>query len=829
MSTMATVREKHEISLPVEGMTCANCALTIEKGLGSLDGVEEVRVNFGSETAKVKFDPETVSPEAMAAKIADLGYQVPASERVLSLGGMTCASCARTIEQGLQALPRVISAEVNLATEKARVRYLSGELRPSDLIAAVENLGYTASLAGAEASETELEEAKEKSIRRQSRLFWTGVALAGPLFALSMARDFGLLGPWASQPWVNWLMLLLATPVQFYVGADYYRGSWKALKNRSANMDVLVALGSSTAFFYSLPVTVALSLGDHSLGHHVYFETAAVIITLIKLGKLLEARAKGQTTAALQKLMDLQSATARLLEESGEREVAVEELEVGDLVLVKPGEKIPIDGKIVSGDSSLDESMVTGESLPVEKSAGDSVVGGTVNGSGLLKIRVGRVGADTTLAKIIHLVEEAQGGKASVQLLVDRVAAVFVPAVIVIAVVTFLIWWLLVGAGFTAAVIRLVAVLVIACPCALGLATPTAIMVGTGRGAERGILFRRIEALERSREIDTIVFDKTGTVTEGKPVVTEIILAPDSPDSEEAPERWLLRLAAGAEKGSEHPLAAAIVKRAQEEGMELPPVDSFQARSGKGIAARVEGKDLLLGTQAWMREQKVDVSNLEAAYEALQGEAKTAVWVAVDGRAAGLIGLADQIKATSPAALDELRQLGLETVLLTGDNQRTADAIASQLGITRVSAEVLPDQKAARVRELQEQGAIVAMVGDGINDAPALAQADLGIAMGTGTDVAMETADITLMQGDLRKAPEAIRLSRATLKTIRQNLFWAFFYNVALIPLAAGVLYPLEFLPAMLRQLHPILAALAMAFSSVTVVGNSLRLKRVRF
>ncbi len=748
-------------------------------------------------------------------------------EKELSIGGMTCAGCVSSVEKALRKVPAVVEASVNLATEKARVRYRPDGAELTELVAAVQAAGYSAAPVGEAAAEQQ-QEAKDEEIERQTRLFWTGVALAGPLFLLSMARDFGLLPAWAGQPWFYWLMGLLATPVQFYVGGDFYRGSWKALKNRAANMDLLVALGSTAAYAYSVPVTIAVTLGNHSLGHHVYFETAAVIITLIKLGKLLEVRAKGRTTEALRKLIDLRPRTARLVRASGESEIPVEQLQVGDVVRIKPGEKIPADGEIVSGESAVDESMVTGESLPVDKQPGDSVVGATVNGSGLLDVRVRRVGADSTLAQIIRLVEEAQGSKAAVQRLVDRVSEVFVPAVIVIALATFLVWWLLVGAGFTPALIRMVAVLVIACPCALGLATPTAIMVGTGRAAEMGILFRRIEALERSGEIDTVVLDKTGTVTEGKPDVTEVMASPEWAAQTPDAERELLRVAAAVEQGSEHPLAAAIVQRARREKLELPPAEGFRALSGRGARARVEGREVLVGRRSLLEEAGADTGSLQQAWRQLEERGRTAVWVARDGRTLGLIGLADRIADSSRAALERLHGLRLDVTLLTGDNRRTAEAVASELGIDHVLAEVLPDQKADTVRGLQQEGAVVAMVGDGINDAPALAQADLGIAMGTGTDVAMETADITLMQGDLGKVADAIRLSRATLRTIRQNLFWAFFYNVALIPVAAGALYGIEWLPGVLRQLHPVLAALAMAFSSVTVVANSLRLKRAR-
>jgi Cu+-exporting ATPase len=626
-------------------------------------------------------------------------------------------------------------------------------------------------------------------------------------------------------------MFALATPVQFYVGWDYYRGGWKSLRNGSANMDVLVAMGSSVAYAYSVVVMVALMLGSSAAGQHVYFETAALIITLIKLGKLLEVRAKGETSAAIKELMGLRPKTARVVRDGAEMDIPIEQVDTDDIVLVRPGERIPVDGLVVEGRSAVDESMLTGESMPVEKAPGDEVVGATINKVGALRFRATRVGSETALAQIIRLVQEAQGSKAPIQRLADQVSAVFVPTVIALAGGTFLVWWLGVGAGFTPALIRMVAVLVIACPCALGLATPTAVMVGTGKGAKLGVLFRNAAALERAHKLRVVVLDKTGTVTRGEPTVREVLTrvpAAVSGDAAEDGEGWLLRLAASAERRSEHPLAAAVVREAEARGLALAEPDAFSAVPGHGVRATVEGHEVVIGTERLLDESGFALNGFEAEASRMEGAARTPLWVAVDGDALGLVAVADAVKEGSREAVAELLDEGLRVVMLTGDNRHTAEAIAREVGIREVRAEVLPDRKAGVVQELQGTGELVAMVGDGINDAPALVQADVGIAIGTGADVAMEAADVTLMRGDLRSVPEALALSRATMRSIKQNLFWAFFYNVILIPVAAGALYPFTALPMMLRQLHPILAALAMAFSSVTVVGNSLRLRRVK-
>jgi len=813
------------LSLPVQGMTCANCALTVERNLKRVQGVTEAAVNFATEQATVVFDPTLVRPADLVERVREAGYDVVTARVELPITGMTCANCALTVERALNRVPGVVRATVNFATERATVEYIPGVASVAAMVRAVEEAGYgVVQAATPEEMEDIEEQARRAEIADQTRKFWVGVAFSLPLFLLSMARDSGLLGAWAHAPWVNWLFLALATPVQFYTGWDYYVGAYYALRNRTANMDTLVAMGSSVAYLYSLVVLLF-----PAAGRHVYFETSAVIITLIKLGKLLEARAKGQTSAAIKKLMGLAPKTARVVRDGQEMDVPVAEVRVGDLVVVRPGERIPVDGVVVEGHSAVDESMLTGEPLPVDKGPGDEVIGATVNRQGLLKFEATRVGAETALAQIIRLVREAQGSKAPIQRLADRVAGIFVPAVISAALITFGVWWV-VGGDFTAAMIRLVAVLVIACPCALGLATPTAIMVGTGRGAELGILFKNSAALETAHRLEVIILDKTGTLTKGKPEVTDLIVGSKSqvkPGTRNLEPEILLRWAASAERGSEHPLGEAVVAEAEAQGLALADPQDFEAIPGKGVRARVDGHTVRVGKPEWVEGEGIHLGDLREAVEWLRAEAKTAVAVAVDGETVGVLGIADRLKEGSAEAVAELHRLGLEVVMLTGDNRQTAEAIARQVGIDRVVAEVLPADKAEQVKRLQAEGRLVGMVGDGINDAPALAQADVGIALGTGTDVAMETADVTLMRGDLRAVPQALALSQATMRTIKQNLFWAFFYNVILIPVAAGVLYPVPWVPGVLRQLHPVLAAFAMAFSSVTVVTNSLRLRRI--
>jgi Cu+-exporting ATPase len=819
---------ERELTFPVTGMTCANCAGTVERTLRKTPGVVEASVNYGSERATVTFDAREVTEDVLVGRVRHAGYDAPTRTFDLALTGMTCANCAATIQRTLQSrVPGVIEASVNFATEHARVEVLAGTVGRAELVEAIERVGFGViddtveddpfAAGGDDDPEAR---ARAAEIARQQRAFAVGLAFTLPLFAFSMARDFGLLGGWAHAAWANFLMWALATPVQFYTGWDYYVGAFKALRNRTANMDVLVALGSSVAYAWSVPVALALASGSTALGEHVYFETAAVILTLIRLGKLLEARAKGRSGAALRALLDLRPKMARRIEADGrDVDVPQERVRVGDLLRVRPGEAFPTDGEVVEGRSAVDESMLTGESRPVDKGPGDPVTGATLNRSGALVVRATRVGRDTALARIVEMVREAQGSRAPIQALADRVAAVFVPAVLLIALGTFGVWYWVVDAGFADSLIRLVAVLVIACPCALGLATPTALMVGTGKAAENGILFRDAAALERARRLTTVILDKTGTVTRGEPSLLSV----------RPGEGWtaeeVLALAAAAEAGSEHPLGEAVVRGAAERGVPFEAAAEARADTGRGIHARAGDRDVHVGSRRYMIEVGVDPAAGDAAADEEEALARTALRVAVDGAAVGVLGVADAVKDGAAAAVAAIRDRGLAVVLLTGDNERTARAVAEQVGIDQVRAQVLPDEKAAVVKSLQARGP-VAMVGDGINDAPALATADVGIAMGTGTDVAVETADVALMGGDLAGVPRALRLSAATLRTIRENLFWAFGYNVLLIPVAAGVLYPLEQLPMMLRQLHPILAALAMAFSSVSVVGNSLRLKR---
>ena len=813
------IMSKKPITLPITGMTCANCSNTIERNLKKLKGMTQVNVNYASEQATCTFDSTLLKEQDIIDKIKSVGYRVPTAICELAITGMTCANCVRTVERTLlKKTPGVVTTNVNFATEKGTIEYFPHKITPTDIVAAIKRVGYGVVQPTTDTQADVELAARAAEVTEQTRKFWIGVAFTLPLFMLSMSRDFGLLGAWAHAGWVNWLMLLMTLPVQFYVGWDYYIGSWKSLKNGTANMDVLVAMGTSVAFFYSLAVLL-----NPALGEHVYFETAAIIITLIKLGKLLEARAKGQTSAAIKQLMGLQPKTAKVIRNGVESDIAIESVVVGDVIRVRPGEKMPVDGKVIEGQSSVDESMLTGESFPVHKQPGDSVIGATLNKQGLLKMVATKVGAETALAQIIRLVQTAQGSKAPIQRLADHVASVFVPTIIVIATLTLLVWWLGVGTDFTTGMMRMVAVLVIACPCALGLATPTAIMVGTGKGAELGILFKNSEALEQAHKLKVIVLDKTGTVTTGQPTVTDIIVG-----QQRFNENEILQLAASAERGSEHPLGEAIVQSALDRGLLLHEPQQFEAITGQGILATVEDRRVALGNRLPLETLLLEETDfLQSEMNRLQNETKTVIWVIVDNQPVGLIAIADTVKIGSKEAVAEMHRLGLQVVMLTGDNQATAKAIAKEVGIDRVLAEVLPEGKSHEINKLQnEHQGLVAMVGDGINDAPALAQADVGIAIGTGTDVAMETADVTLMRGDLRAVSQAIALSKATMRTIKQNLFWAFGYNVLLVPVAMGVLYPFQGLPMMIRALHPALAAAAMAFSSVSVVMNSLRLRK---
>jgi Cu+-exporting ATPase len=803
------------LSLPVVGMTCVNCAANIERSVRKLDGVQEASVNFASERVTLTYDGSLLGTDDIVGRIRKAGYDVAQQSLDLAITGMDCVNCAATVERALKKVDGVLDVTVNFASEHALINVAAGVLR-DDLVSAVQKAGYDVVLAD---DEDELEDAeqvaRQAEINHNIRRVMIGALFTIPLFILSMGRDIGLWGAWAHASWVNYLFWAMATPVQFWVGRDFYVSGYKSVRGGSANMDVLIALGSSVAYFYSIPITLGLLSG------HAYFETSASIITLIATGGLLETMAKGRTSAAIRALMGLQAKTARVVRGGAEVDVPVAQVRAGETVIVRPGEKIPVDGVILEGLSAVDESMITGESLPVDKQAGDEVIGATINKQGMLKFQATKVGRETALAQIIRLVEQAQGSKAPIQRLADRVSAVFVPAVISVALLTFAIW--IIGTGeFTPSLVRLIAVLVIACPCAMGLATPTAIMVGMGKGAENGILFKNSESLERARSLTAVVLDKTGTLTRGEPSVTDVVAGHGFDEAN------VLMLAASAERGSEHPLGAAIVRAANERAIALKEPQRFEAIMGQGVRAEVDGRAVLLGNMALMADQHVRLNGLEAEAQRLQTEAKTAMWLAVDGQASGVIAVADTIKEGSREAVERLRDMGLTVAMMTGDNQGTADAIAREAGIERVFAEVKPSAKAAYVKQLQDEGYLVGMVGDGINDAPALAQADVGIAIGTGTDVAMEAADVTLISGDLRGAARAIALSKNTVRGIKQNLFWAFAYNVVLIPVAAGALSPVAWAPDMLRHLHPILAALAMALSDVFVIGNSLRLRRTR-
>jgi Cu+-exporting ATPase len=815
-------KKPDKASIRITGMTCTTCARTVEKGLSQTPGVEQADVNFASEKASIKYDPAKVGLDKIKNIVSQLGYGVATRKSIFPVGGMTCASCVGRVEEALSSVPGVISVMVNLASEKATVEYLEGT-SVADMRRAVKDAGYEL---GPEAQALEdVATAAQREIRALRNRFVVAVVLASIILALGFGPSF------VGRPYLLWA---LATPVQFWAGLRFYRGAWGALKHKTSDMNTLIAVGTSVAYFYSMIAVVAPGLFVTGiLEPHLYFDTSAAIIALILLGRFLEARARGQTSEAIKKLARMQPKSALVIRDGEQKETPVEDVRVGDLVLVRPGERVPVDGIVRQGYSSVDESMITGESIPVEKKAGDEVIGATINKTGSFQFEATKVGKDTTLAHIVRMVEEAQGSKAPIQRLADVIASYFVPAVIGAAIITFVVWYFVGPApALTFAILNLVAVLVIACPCALGLATPTAIMVGTGKGAEHGILIRNGEALERAHQINTVLLDKTGTLTRGEPVVTDVVAAPSLSTEE------VLRLAASAEHRSEHPLGEAVVKAALEKKLELSPSPDFNAIPGQGVEALVEGKKLFLGNLKLMEERGFSLDGLEKKAAELLEEGKTVMFLGRDSQVGGIIALADTLKPGAKEAVQTLHKMGIETAMLTGDNRRTAEAIAREAGIHRVLAEVLPEHKGAEVKKLQEEGKVVAMVGDGINDAPALAQADIGIAIGTGTDVAMETGDITLISGDLMGVVTAISLSKRTMRTIRQNLFWAFAYNTALIPIAAGVLYVvfgqtgvpsgLHFILGDHGFLNPILAAAAMAASSITVVSNSLRLRRFK-
>jgi Cu+-exporting ATPase len=741
----------------------------------------------------------------------------------IPVSGMTCAGCARSIEKTLASTQGVQNATVSFPMGKVMVTYDSGVIGQSQIEQSVRNLGFEVTPLAAAPSglSTGLAlpviEGKPKGRSIATRLS-VGLVLTIPLFFMSMARDFGLLGHWSHAAWVNWLMLVMATPVQFWVGRDYYVNTYQSLKNRFASMDVLVVIGSTSAYAYSLLVLLATSMGVTKWGEHVYFETSATIITLILLGKLIESKAQVRTGDAIKRLLGIQAKSARVLRDGAEVELPIDRVRMQDRVIVKPGEKIPVDGVVVDGESAVDESMLTGESLPVQKSVGMQVAGATLNRDGRLVIQATRLGKDSTLAQIVRQVELAQSTKAPIQKLADQISNVFVPCVLVVALLTFVVWCFLVG-DLSQAILRTIAVLIISCPCAMGLATPLAVMVGMGRGAENGILFRSSESLQRLQGIGSIVMDKTGTITEGKLSVTDAIPFGDNS------ERDLIGLAAAAEQSSEHPIAAAIVSYAKQGTIPLEQATGFRAVSGQGVQATVQGKKIRVGTADWVDPERTTIPKALAQAQSMEREGKTILHVTADDQLLGMMAVSDTVKPGAASAIEALRQQDIEVTMLTGDNPYAAANVASQVGISDVHAGMLPSDKLQHIAQLQAEGKCVAMVGDGINDAPALAQADVGIAIGTGTDVAIESAQVTLLGGDLNRVPKAIRLSELTLRVIKQNLFWAFAYNVMMIPIAAGVLAGWESLPEFLRRLHPILAALAMILSDLVIVANALRLR----
>jgi P-type Cu+ transporter len=821
------------VDLPITGMTCAACANRIERQLNKQPGVEKASVNFATARATVNYNPEKTGVSNLMQTVKDVGYDTAGTQTVEFVVDDSARPSGSSVqlEQHLSRVRGVVRSNFNLATRTVVVEYLPDAANVKAIRAAIEDFGYrVGEVSGSgEAAEDSLEKAHAAEYADLKRKFWVAAVLSLPILVIVMSHGRIEL---FNFPGVNWLQLVLATPVVFYSGWQFYRGAWAAFRHRAADMNTLIAVGTGTAYIYSILATVFPGYFVSAVGQTmnmpgmegtptvpVYFEAASVIIALIVLGRLLEARAKGQTGAAIKKLVGLQAKTARVVRDGREMEIETEEVVPGDIVLVRPGEKIPVDGVVTEGSSAVDESMLTGESIPVEKKLGDEVFGATINKTGAFQFKATKVGKDTALQQIVKLVQDAQGSKPPIAKLADQISGVFTPVVICIAIATFVVWFVAASpeVRFTMALVNFVSVLIIACPCALGLATPTAIMVGTGKGAENGILVKGGDSLETAHKLNTIVLDKTGTITKGEPSLTDVVTA------DGVAENDFLRTVASAEKSSEHPLAAAIVRGAEARNLAFEKVEDFNALEGRGIEARVLGKNLLLGNLRLMNERKIALNGAQNTVEKLASEGKTPMFAAIDGRFAGIVAVADTIKPESKDAIHTLQRLGLEVVMMTGDNRRTAEAVAAQVGIKRVLAEVLPEGKSSEIKKLQAEKKLVGMVGDGINDAPALAQADVGIAIGTGTDVAIEASDITLIKGDLRGVATAIALSKATIRSVKQNLFWAFIYNVAGIPIAAGLLYPVTG-----WLLSPIIASAAMSLSSVSVVANSLRLRGFR-
>lgn len=822
---------KIEKNYKVTGMSCASCAKAVEREISKLDGVYSQNVNIATEKLNIEYDKNKVSFKDLELVVKNLGFNLlqDFSNINLKIGGMSCASCAKAIEKEIEKLDGIENINVNIATEKASISYDKSKINLSKIKESIEKLGYKV-LENNEVSKVDEDEIrKEKEMKTLLNKLTISLIFSVPLFYIAMgpmlSKPFGPLKvPNIIDPTLNPLnyaliQLVLVIPIMI-CGNKFYINGFKALFNKSPNMDSLVAIGTLSAFLYSLYTTFKIYNSEMVVGHghhQLYYESAGIIIALILLGKYLESRSKGKTSEAIKKLMGLQPKTALVIKDNKEVEIPVEEVKVGDIIVVKPGSKIPVDGIVIEGNTSVDESMLTGESIPVEKNVGDKVTGASINKNGSIKFKAEKVGLDTTLSQIIKLVEDAQGKKAPIAKLADKVSGYFVPAVILISVVSSLLWLLVGNKDLEFVLTIFISVLVIACPCALGLATPTAIMVGTGKGAENGILIKGGEALELAHKIDTIIFDKTGTITEGKPQVTDIIL------SDNIDENYLLKIATSAEKGSEHPLGEAIVRYGEEKNIETLRVDNFKAIPGYGIEAKIDNKNILLGNKKLMNDRNIDLKDLKEKSDLLANQGKTPMYISIENKIAGIIAVADVVKSSSKEAIKKLHNMGIKVAMVTGDNEKTAKAIANEVGIDIVLAEVLPKDKSNEVKKLQEEGKFVAMVGDGINDAPALAQANIGIAIGNGTDVAMESADIVLMRSDLVDVSTAIKLSRETIKNIKQNLFWAFAYNTIGIPIACGALYifggPL---------LNPMFAAAAMSLSSVSVIANALRLKNFK-